>query len=126
MAVRVMYVDPDAMMVTHCREVLGATDCVMATGVDFCEPMPVPPRSEPNPTRSVAVVLNVVAMKNRLRPPHPMQYRWTSGRRGAVGEPTLVDPGMVHLSRPRPELGDGADPDVGENHSTVAGVRRRD
>ena len=67
------------------------------------------------------------AVYNRSRSPNPMQFRSTSEIRGLFGELTLVDPGLVHLPRWRPELGEDADLEtVGEDYPALAGVGRRD
>ena len=59
-----------------------------------------------------------------------MQFRTADKIRALFGDLTLVDPGVVHLPRWRPEFdGDAdpdADPDVGEDYPALAGVGRRD
>ena len=67
------------------------------------------------------------AVYNRSRSPNPMQFRSTSEIHGLFGELTLVDPGLVHLPRWRPELGEDADLEtVSEDYPALAGVGRRD
>ena len=67
------------------------------------------------------------AVYNRSRSPNPMQFRSTAEIHGLFGDLTLVDPGLVHLPRWRPELGEDADPEaVGEDYPALAGVGRRD
>jgi len=63
---------------------------------------------------------------NRSRSPNPMQFRSTAEIRALFGDLTVVDPGVVHLPRWRPELGEDADPEVGEDYPALAGVGRRD
>jgi len=67
------------------------------------------------------------AVYNRSRSPNPMQFRSTTQIRGLFGDLTLIDPGLVHLPRWRPELGEDADAEaVGEDYPALAGVGRRD
>ena len=63
---------------------------------------------------------------NRSRSPNPMQFRSTAEIEFLFGDLTLIDPGVVHLPRWRPDLGDDADPDVGADYPALAGVGRRD
>ena len=63
---------------------------------------------------------------NRSRSPNPMQFRSTGEIEALFGDLTVIDPGVVHLPRWRPELGEDADPDVGEDYPGLAGVGRRD
>ena len=67
---------------------------------------------------------------NRSRSPNPMQFRTADKIRALFGDLTLVDPGVVHLPRWRPEFDadadPDADPDVGEDYPALAGVGRRD
>lgn len=67
------------------------------------------------------------AVYNRSRSPNPMQFRSTAEIRGLFGELTLIDPGLVHLPRWRPELGEDPDQEaVGEDYPALAGVGQRD
>ena len=63
---------------------------------------------------------------NRSRSPNPMQFRSSAEIRALFGDLTVIDPGVVHLPRWRPELGEDAEPDVGEDYPALAGVGRRD
>jgi len=66
------------------------------------------------------------AVYNRSRSPNPMQFRSTTQIRGLFGDLTLIDAGLVHLPRWRPELDDADVEAVGEDYPALAGVGRRD
>jgi hypothetical protein len=55
-----------------------------------------------------------------------MRFRSSAEIRALFGDLTVVEPGVVHLPRWRPELGEDAEPDVGEDYPALAGVGRRD
>jgi hypothetical protein len=63
---------------------------------------------------------------NRSRSPNPMQFRSSNEIRALFGDLTVIDPGVVHLPKWHPELGEDAEPDVGEDYPALAGVGRRD
>lgn len=59
---------------------------------------------------------------NRSRSPNPMRFRSSSEIAALFGDLPVVDPGVVHIPRWRPELGDDADLEVGEDYPALAGV----
>jgi O-methyltransferase involved in polyketide biosynthesis len=67
---------------------------------------------------------------NRSRSPNPMRFRSSAEIAALFGELTVIDPGVVHIPRWRPELGEDAAADadlpVGEDYPALAGVGRRD
>ena len=60
------------------------------------------------------------------RSPNPMRFRSTAEIRALFGDLTVIDPGVVHLPRWRPEPGEDIEPDVDEDYPGLAGVGRRD
>lgn len=62
----------------------------------------------------------------RSRSPNPMRFRSRAEIEALFGDLTVIDPGVVHLPQWRPELGEDADPAVGEDYPALAGAGRRD
>ncbi len=63
---------------------------------------------------------------NRSRSPNPMRFRSSAEIKALFGDLTVIDPGVVHIPRWRPEPGEDADPEVGEDYPALAGLGRRD